>query len=186
LRLSIQSPEPSKGSVNPACAVLVFLAAGTGLVANPGPTVLAKGLLSYQAPPGWMVRDPVGISKYQIAVAPAPAGIPANINIEVDQEAGPMDGYIANSLATLKKLPQVEDLTVVSQKTFTTAAGLDGRRVVVTDTVPQLNNVRIEQVFYYFDGGGDNKLVITATCRASDAATDEPLFDAAMKSMTLE
>ena len=172
--------------MNPAFAALVFLTAGTGLGANPGPTVLAKGLLSYQAPAGWIARDPVGISKYQIAVAPARVGMPANINIEVDQEAKPMDDYIANSLATLKKLPQVEDLTVVSQKTFTTAAGLDGRRVVVTDTVPQLNNARIEQVFYYFDGGGDNKLVITATCSASDAAINEPLFDAAIKSMTLE
>lgn len=164
---------------------LVLLAGSTVLRAGPGSTVLARGLLSYQAPPGWMARD-LATSKYQVAVAPVTAGMPANINIEVDQAAGPMKDYIAGALANLKKLPQIKDLTVVSQAAFKTSAGLDGTRVVVMDTVPQLDNARIEQVFYYFDGGGDNKLVLTATCPASEAATNEPLFDAAIKSMTLE
>ena len=97
-----------------------------------------------------------------------------------------MNDYIAGSLANLKKLPQIKDLVIVDQNIFKTIAGLDGTRVVVNDTVPQLNNARVEQVFYYFEGGGGNKLVVTATCLASEAATDEPLFDAAVKSMTLE
>lgn len=164
---------------------LILVAASLSLRASPGPTVLAKGLLSYQAPSGWRAQD-LASSKYQVAVAPVLTGVPTNINIEVDRAAKSMSDYITGSLANLKKLPQIKDLVVVNRNAFKTSAGLDGTRVVVTDTVPQLNNARIEQVFYYFDGGGNNKLVLTATCPASDAATDEPLFDASMKSMTLE
>lgn len=166
-------------------AVLVLISAGLQLRADTGPTVLAKGLLSYQAPPGWLLRD-VPTSPYPIAIAPVLVGIPANINIEIDSKAQPMDDYITVTLANLKKMPQVKDVSVVSQVPFKTASGLDGVRVVVTDIVPQLNNARVEQVFYYFEGGGDKKLVITASCAASEAARNEALFDTSVKTLSLE
>jgi hypothetical protein len=123
------------------------------------------------------------MSKYKISFAPAANGFAANINVVIETAAVSMNDYVAGSISALKATPALTNVTVVSQQPFQTAAGLDGQRVVVTDTMGKLN---LQQAFYFFDGGSNAKLVITASCLAADGATDAPLFDAALKTFTLE
>ena len=161
---------------------LGLLAAIIPLYADAGPTVLAKGLFSYQAPPGWAAQDSP-ISKYKISLAPAANGFSANINVVIETAAVSLNDYVTGSLGQLEATPMLTNVKVVSQQPFQTAAGLDGQRVVVTDTMGKMN---LQQTFYFFDGGSNAKLVITASCLVSDGATDAPLFDAALKTFTLE
>lgn len=145
-------------------------------------TVVAPGLFSYQAPPGWTVQDSP-ISKYKVSFASPASGFAANINVVIETAAVPLNDYVTASLSQLKATPMLLNVKVVSQQPFQTAGGLDGQRVVVTDAMGKMD---LQQTFYFFDGGSNAKLVVTASCLSSDGAADAPLFDAALKTFTLE
>jgi len=161
---------------------LGLFAAAISCRATDSQTVVAPGLFSYQAPSGWTVKDSP-ISKYKISFAPPANGFAANINVVIETFAGSLSDYVTGSLNGLKATPVLTNVQVLSQQPFRTAGGIDGQRVVVSDTMGKIN---MQQTFYFFDGGSNAKLVITASCLAADGATDAPLFDAALKTFTLE
>jgi len=153
---------------------------GRGL--DMGPTVLQPGLFSYQAPKGWSVQDSP-LSKCKVCVDAPKGGFAANLNVVIEANAKSLPDYVAANVAALKASPVFHDLKVVSQQAFTTAAGLDGTRLEITDTLDKFD---LRQVFYFFDGGSGNKVVVTASCLIGDSAADAPLFDASMKTFSLE
>jgi hypothetical protein len=161
-----------------SASALAFLPAR----ADGGPTVVQPGLFSYQAPPGWTVQESP-VSKYKISLAAPVNGFAANINVVIENAPVSMNDYVTASLNGLKSATALQDVKILSQEPFTTAAGLAGQKIVVTDT---MNKIGVRQTFYFFDGGSDNKLVITASCAQPDGAADAVLFDAAMKTLTLE
>jgi hypothetical protein len=161
---------------------LGLLAAALVCRADGPQTVVAPGLFSYQAPLGWTAQDSP-ISKYKVSFAPPANGFAANINVVIETAAVSLNDYVTGSLSQLKATPMLTNVKVVSQQPFQTAGGLDGQRVVVTDTMGKIN---MQQTFYFFDGGSNAKLVVTASCLAADGAADAPLFDTALKTFTLE
>jgi hypothetical protein len=70
----------------------------------------------------------------------------------------------------------------VSEAPFLTAAGLDGQRVATETADPRA----LRQVFYFFDGGSDRKIIVSASCLPEDGAADTALFDASVKTLSLE
>ncbi len=167
----------------PILAVLGLLATALTCRAGGGPqTVVAPGLFSYQAPSGWTVQDSPA-SRFKVAVGPAALGFAPNINVVIENATVPLNDYVAGSMRGLKASSILTGVTLIEQGPFRTAGGIDGQRVVVTDTLGKIN---MRQTFYFFDGGSNAKLVVTASCLASDGATKAPLFDAAVKTFTLE
>ena len=54
-------------------------------------------------------------------------------------------------------------------------------RLVATATVQHLD---LQQIFYFFEGTGDNKLVVTASSLVGDSAAYAPIFDASLKTFS--
>jgi hypothetical protein len=160
------------------CAGLSF-AGLTVRAEGMGPTVLDKGLFSYQAPAGWTVPE-MNLS-HPVALGPMKDGFAPNIHVDIKPNARPVSAYVADNMrAAGAAFP---DFKLIDQRPFTTVAGLDGIRVVITDTVGQFH---LQQIFYFFDGGSNQILVIGACCLAKDGASEAPLFDASIKTFTLE
>ena len=68
---------------------------------------------------------------------------------------------------------------ILDQRPFVTAAGLDGIRV-------NLDIRDLRQILYFFDGGSNCIIVVNACCLSKSAARDTPLFDASLKTFSLE
>ena len=147
-----------------------------------GPTVLEKGLFSYQAPPGWTVQQE-NFSKYPVSTAPRRNGFAANIDVVIARNSQSLDDYVRSTLAALRSSGALRDVRMVERRPFSTAAGLDGLRVEVAALA---GSYQLREFLYFFDGGSANKLVVTASCLESDAARDALLFDASLKTFSLE
>jgi hypothetical protein len=157
----------------------LFFACLPGRGDERGPTVLDKGLFSYQAPPGWTVPE-MNLS-HPVALGPMKNGFAPNIHVDIKPNAKPMDEYVAENLRSVRAA--FPDFNLIDQRPFSTAAGLDGIRVVVTDTVGKF---RLQQIFYFLDGGSNQVLVISACCLAADGDREAPLFDASIRTFSLE
>lgn len=148
-----------------------------------GPTVLAKGLFSYQAPSGWSVQE-TSFSKYPVSAAPRHDGFAANIDVVIENSPKGLDDYVSSSLAAFQGLRSaLRHMRIVSRQAFLTSAGLDGVRV---EAAALAGSYHLRETFYFFDGGGGNKLTVTASCLAAESTQDVPLFDASLKTLTLE
>ena len=99
----------------------------------------------------------------------------------VEPYAGTLDDYVAMNMKTVGA--RIAGFNVVEQKSFTTASGIRGARVVADDTV---RNSNLQQIFYFFAGSSMNKIVVTASSRAGDGDHFAPIFDAAMKTFTVQ
>ena len=161
-----------------ALAGITWLAPPT-LAQEGGPTVLAKGLFSYQAPPGWtLITSPY--CKFPVSLGAKSDGLNPIIYVAVR----PFPGTLSDCTAALLTILRAEfNRTIVNQQPFATSAGLEGVRIVMRQPTHKVN---VQSVYYLFDGGGGNKLMIVAGCAASDASRDTPLFDASVKTFSLE
>jgi hypothetical protein len=170
---------------NSACIALLF-ALAMGAVCHgddSGKTVLARGLFSYQAPPGWQVQD-MPQSSFPLATE-IPAGPDVgSISGAIETFSGDMPTYITEKLGAIRRTPGHETMQVMEKKSFLTTAGLGGTRVVTAETVE--GRPPTERILYFFDGGLGEKILITASCPTAYVARYAPLFDASMKSFTLE
>jgi hypothetical protein len=144
-----------------------------------GQTVLDRGLFSYQAPPGWTV--PESSDAHPVAVGPMKDGFAPDIHIDIRPNTKTVKEYVAAKVRAVRTA--FPDFKFIDERPFSTTAGLDGIRAVVTDTVGKF---RLEQVFYFFDGGANRILVISARCLAADGARAAPIFDASIKTLSLE
>ena len=174
-------PRRGRGACFTILAALLFLACEiVQCVADEGgPTVLDKGLFSYQAPPGWTVPE-MNLA-HPVAVGPMKDGFAPNIHVDIKPNAKPMKEFVADNLSAVRAA--FPNYKLVDQRPFFTAAGLDGSRVMITDTVGRFH---LQQIFYFFDGGSNQVLVISASCLAADGVREAPIFDASIKTFSLE
>jgi len=152
-----------------------------GLARGQGETVSEPGLFSYQAPQGWSVKT-TPISKFKISFDAPKNGFSANINVVAEVSPGSLAKYVDANEAILKATPMFQNLEVLDQKTFTTAARVAGVRVRVRDSV---GNAHLLQTFYFFPGAAETKFVVTASCLAADGDAYAPIFNASMKTFSL-
>src|ERR1700744_1574872 len=145
-----------------------------------GETVSQPGLFSYQAPKGWTVKD-TPFTKYKVCLDAPKNKFSANINVVMEPFSGTLEKYVELNETTLKGTAMFENLQIIDQKPFVSASGVSGLRVLLTDTVSKFN---LQQIFYFFNGTGDNKFVVTASCLVGDGAADAPIFDASLKTFS--
>jgi len=145
-----------------------------------GETVSAPGVFSYQAPAGWTLKD-TPMSKYKFSFDTPKNNFAANINVVVQDYPKPLADYVALNKTQIKNIAMLQNVLIVDEKPFTTTAGLQGTRLVITDTVGKSD---LEQTFYIFAGDGDTKYVVTASCLVNDAQVYAPIFDASIKTFT--
>jgi hypothetical protein len=157
-------------------AILFAWAITPGRAQSAGPTVLEKGLYSYQAPVGWIVRKDNSAS-----LGTAKDGLAPNIRVVIVSSPKPLADYVAGNLETFKAKASAH-FQVMDQRPFATSAGL-GIRVQVTEKGEKL---KLQQIFYYFDGGSGKKLIVSGSCLAIDGLRETPLFDASVKTLSLE
>ena len=164
-----------------ACLALAW-GTSSGQAQTLGDTVSAPGVFSYQAPAGWSVKD-VAMSKYKVCCDAPKDGVTANINVVVQPYPKSLADYVAFNKEQLKATSALQNVIIVDEKPFTTAGGLAGTRLVITDTVFRTN---LEQTFYFFAGNGDAKFVVTASCAVSAAQGYAPTFDASLKTFSIK
>jgi hypothetical protein len=151
--------------------------------AETGSTVLARGLFSYQAPPGWTVPSgdlPENVAS--ISRGPRRNGFAPDILVFIQGSSKFLSDYVAAYLKSLKEKPAIH-LSVLEQKVFSTSAGLDGIRVVIANAGKKRD---LLQVLYFFDGGSNKVIVVIANSLAYDGKREIPLFDASLKTFSLE
>jgi hypothetical protein len=151
---------------------------GLALAQEGGRTILEKGLFSYEAPPGWHVTE-LNLT-HPVSAGPARDGFAANIHVDITTSALPLEKFVAENIRAAQSSAGFQ---LVSESPYSTAAGLDGTRVVVTETVGGLN---LQQAFYFFDGGNNQKIVLSAACLTKDGAVDAAMFDASVRTFSLE
>jgi hypothetical protein len=167
-----------------AFLILAVLAGGvvSGAAQEMGPTIAEPGVFTYQAPKGWTAKS-MAVSRYPLAFDMPVNNFAANINVVVESTAKPLADYVAMNKAMLLSSPMFVSLQVMSDDPFVTTAGTKGDRVVVKDAMGKMN---LQQTFYFFQGSGNNKFVVTATCKVGDGDHYAPFFDLSMKTFTPE
>jgi hypothetical protein len=128
-----------------------------------GRAVLAKGYFSYQAPPGWEVTEPPQ-AKFPIAIESTPRTPAASIYASIETFRGDLHAYVETTLKEMARNHVFRHFHVQSRRPFVTAAGLDGFRAVTTERlVYGASKTVTRKILYFFDGGGNQKVVLTAT-----------------------
>ena len=164
-------------------AGIVFLfGTFSGFAEELGANVGEPGVFSYQAPKGWQITTSP-VSRFKLAVDVTKNNFAANLNVVRDEFPGPLEDYVAANKKALKASTFFQNLQFSTEKAFTTAAGMKGMRLVARDT---LNKADLQQIFYFFAGPKNSKLVVTATSLATDADHYAPIFDASVKTFVLK
>jgi hypothetical protein len=162
--------------------LIAYVTSGAyGLAADAPNLVSQPGLFSYQAPAGWAVKASP-MSKYPVALDAPQNGYSANINVVAESFPGSLKDYVAANKTALSSSKLFANVRFAHETAFQTASGLSGVRLVVLDTIGQLN---LRQSFYIFPGHGDQKFVVTASSSADDGEKNSPIFDAALKTFSV-
>ena len=128
------------------------------------------GGFSIQPPKDWETKD-IG-TKYIAFLGPTENDFTQTINFVTEEYSGSLETYVEASITTLKKA--LTDMKIVKQSEFTTLSGQTGTKLIITDK--QINK-KLQQTFYIFELGSDNKIIITCTSLAADGADTDELYD---------
>lgn len=158
---------------------LAFVAV-SGRAQDLGATVSEPGAFSYQAPRGWSVKE-TPVSRYKVSVDKLKNHFSAHISVVMQVYPGTLAAYVDVNKRAFAASPAFKNFQIVEEKQFTTTAGGIGVRLVATATVQHLD---LQQIFYFFEGTGDNKLVVTASSLVGDSAAYAPIFDASLKTFS--
>lgn len=137
------------------------------------------GEFSFVPPENWAMREMPGF-KYQFAFGPMTNNFTPNINF-VDQNVPTnIDEFVAGNLGALQQMAAAEkrSLKIVTQGEFTTDSNRSGTRVI-TETAYEGNPVR--QLFYFFQGKGEIKFVITCTVPSEGGEGFDKICDSSIK-----
>ena len=115
--------------------------------------------------------------KYQIAFWPASGGFTPNINVVDEVFSGELKDYVNGNIQALTK--QFKEFKNLGQFDFKTDSGAKGIKLL-TQSEQQGNLLR--QTFFFFDGKGGRKYVVT--CSARIEVGDK--FDAPFEASDLE
>jgi len=155
---------------------LLLAATVLPLYADQGATISEPGVFTYQAPPDWEVKESP-MSKYKVAMGPAKNGFAPNINVVTESYDGTLEHYVEANKTAIKDSPMFSNVTFVSQAAFEGANGVQGIRLVTTDTLGKMN---LQQIFYFFSGT-KGKVVVTASSSIETGDQYTPIFDASLK-----
>jgi hypothetical protein len=139
-----------------------------------------NGGYSFVPPPGWRTAELPGF-KYKVVAGEAADGFAPNINVVEEKYTGSLESYIDLNEASLERF--FEDFERVSSKQeFVTDSGLTGFKLVCRST--QLKK-RLQQTFYFFDGGS-RKFVVTCSRLADAADGVDALHEGSLRSFRFE
>ncbi|MEO8436003.1 MAG: hypothetical protein ABI596_13970 [Pyrinomonadaceae bacterium] len=143
------------------------------------------GGFSICIPEGWRVQEKEG-QKFKLLFGTSGPTFTPNINFKDAIDPRPISDYATAGVDyILKNFQEVGATSVklISKTPITTAAGAQGMKVAMR---AEFKGLLILSQQYYFNGKGDQKLILTATSLEADQATLDPIFDRAAKSFRLE
>ena len=161
---------------------LSFCFAPLCLAEDDGVTVSEPNLFSYQAPKGWTLKS-LPSATYKAACDIKGDNIGAVITVEMDKKAGSLQDYSQQSLANNKKLFAEAKIEIGTPQPFDTISGIKGIRVPIALSA---NGNSIPFIDYFFEGKSDAKLTVSCSCPVADKDRYASIFDAAMKTFTLQ
>jgi hypothetical protein len=145
-----------------------------------GKAVTEDGLFSFQGPKGWEPQDDPE-REYATCVGPPEAGGFKPFIFITPEGNQAVDDYVKSQ--TEKLTGAVGKLTLVDKGSFKTDHGDTGMRLVVrNDSSPR----KVESIRYVFSAKNGLLLVFKCQCLSADDAQFRPIFDASMKSLTLD
>ena len=190
-------------TVNPKYLLPVFLAAilslvsGCGEADSPNPTgrlpslssaeaselgdelVDQNGGFAYRMPRGWSAVNSRS-GKYLVASGRTLLGFAPNIATSRERAPVRFDGYAERSKHSIGKL--MPGATLQEECSFTTTAGLKGRRWIVFS---ESDGQKLWHAFYLFPGEGDDKFMLTASHTRDGGPRMLFAFDGAMKTFRI-
>lgn len=137
------------------------------------------GGFSYYVPRNWEVIE-VEDSAYRVAVGPHRNGYLANIR--VSRESAPINFSYYLQVARRELGNQFMGTGVEDDDSFTTVAGVKGRRWIAHTMQA---GERVWHAHYLFPGPGDVKFVISASASQAEAVRVEQMADAAVKTLRI-
>jgi hypothetical protein len=137
------------------------------------------GEFSFVPPENWVMREVPGF-KYQFAFGERVNDFTLNMNFVDGPAPSTLDEFVAGNIQALQKTATDEGtpLKIVSQTQFTTDSKRSGAKVV---TETEYNKNPIRQTFYFFEGKGDNKFVITCSVPAAGGEDYEKKCDSSIR-----
>jgi len=132
----------------------------------------------YAIPKGWTIAEVHGL-KYKMAHGITSDGFTPNIKIVDETFDGSVEDFANINLEQIK----AKNLKNSGKSNFVTNSGIKGFKLV-TETTQGRNHLR--QAFYFFNGKGGKKLVVTCSSLAKDGDTFSKLFDDSLKSFDVK
>ncbi len=137
------------------------------------------GEFSFVPPEHWVMREVPGF-KYQFAFGERVNEFTSNINFVDGDWPSKLDEFVAGNIQTLQQSATEESRTfkILSQAEFTTDFKRRGGKVV---TESEYEGKPIRQIFYFFEGKGNNKFVITCSVPAEGGTEYEKICDSSIR-----
>jgi len=145
-----------------------------------GKTVSEDGLFSFQGPKGWEPRDEPE-REYSTCIGPPEAGGFKPFIFITPEDNQTVDDYVKTQTGNLTGVDG--KLTLVDKGSFKTDHGDSGARMVVRN---ESSARKVESVRYIFSAKNGLLLVFKCQCLSVDDAQFRPIFDASMKTLTLD
>jgi hypothetical protein len=139
-----------------------------------------QGGFSFVPPEGWEIRSFPG-AKYKMAFGPQLGGKTPNIVVADEFFPGSLDDFVKASIeSTVQVKPNIK---VVKREDFTTAEGLEGRRVFFEDR--GIGPAPYRYIVYLF-GRGQTKFAICCTSVGESADQLDAVFEGCVKTFRFE
>ena len=143
------------------------------------------GGFSICVPLGWKVEAREG-QKFKLVFGPPGQRFTPNLNFRDHNDSTLIDDYATAGIDYLLehyKDVGADSLKLLKREPFTTAAGDSGVKVTLRS---EFKGLLVRSLQYYFNGKGDQKVIMTATALEADQVTLDPIFDQAAKSFRIE
>ena len=165
-----------KRSPRPLAVVLAFASLAATLAFSQADRYAPPdGSFSYVPPPGWVIREAMGM-KYPLAFGPPAAGFAPNIVVIGEAHAGSLEQYASASMASFLQL--TPGASVGDMVEFVTDGGATALKVEAAAEHAGVG--ALHHLFYIFDAGA-TKFTVTCSRPAGDNEELDRLFDAAMR-----
>lgn len=165
---------------------VVFLLTGMNQAQNSCQRhVETGGGFSICIPAGWKVEEKEG-QKFKFLFGTSGQRFTPNINFRDHNDSRLLDDYATAGIDYLLenyKVVGADSVKLVKREPFTTASGASGVKVALRS---EYKGLLVRSLQYYFNGKGDQKVIMTATALEVDQATLDPIFDEAAKSFRVE
>jgi hypothetical protein len=137
----------------------------------------AKSGISIQPPKDWIKKEISGLD-YVAFVSDATNPPSATITLIEESSPSPMDEYVKTNIAAISQA--FEQFKEIGRSEFKTNSGIVG--VAIALDSEQLGR-KLRQVFYFFPGKDDKKLVFTCSFLTKDSEKLAPLCAASLQTL---